>query len=66
MQVTLKGRPCQTNGTLPKVGTKAKDFTLVDKSLNEKSLNDWTDDDWDFYDDYCDRKYDDEDDILFY
>ena len=41
MQVTLKGRPCQTNGTLPKVGTKAKDFTLVDKSLNEKSLKDF-------------------------
>jgi len=36
------------------------------ESLNEKSLNDWTNDDWDFYEDYCDRKYDDEDDILFY
>jgi putative aminopeptidase FrvX len=35
------------------------------ESLNGKSINDWTDEDWDFYDDYCDRKYGD-DDIIFY
>lgn len=39
--VTLKGSPVHTNGELPKVGTKAPNFILVDANLQEKSLNDF-------------------------
>ena len=36
--ITLKGNPVHTNGELPKVGTRAPDFKLVDKDLNDVSL----------------------------
>lgn len=36
--VTLKGSPVELEGTFPKVGQKAPDFTLVDADLHEKSL----------------------------
>ncbi|MCB1110078.1 MAG: thiol peroxidase [Chlamydiia bacterium] len=41
MDVTLKGTLCHTNGTLPAIGSRAPDFTLVDKDLKEKSLADF-------------------------
>lgn len=37
--ITLKGTPIHTNGELPKTGTQAPDFKLVDKDLNDVSLN---------------------------
>ena len=37
-QVTLKGNPIHTNGDLPKVGTKAPDFTLTGTDLKDVSL----------------------------
>lgn len=40
-QITLKGNPVNTLGTLPKVGTKAPDFTLVKDDLSTKSLSDY-------------------------
>lgn len=40
-QVTLKGNPVQTIGTLPAVGQAAPGFTLVDKDLKEISLPDY-------------------------
>ncbi len=40
-QVTLKGNPCNTNGDLPAVGSKAPDFVLVDGDLNDVSLGDF-------------------------
>jgi thiol peroxidase len=39
--VTLKGDPIHTNGEPPEVGSKAPDFTLVDKDLAERSLGDF-------------------------
>lgn len=36
--ITLKGNPIHTNGELPKVGSTAPDFTLVDKDLNDVGL----------------------------
>lgn len=42
MEVTLKGTICNTMGTLPKIGTNAPDFKLVDKDLKEKSLKDFS------------------------
>jgi len=39
--VTLKGNPIQTSGELPKVGTKAPDFTLTTTDLGSKSLSDF-------------------------
>ncbi|QRM90749.1 thiol peroxidase [Lacinutrix sp. WUR7] len=39
--VTLKGNPIQTSGELPKVGTKAPDFTLTTTDLATKSLSDF-------------------------
>jgi thiol peroxidase len=36
--ITLKGNPIHTNGNLPKVGSAAPDFKLVDKDLNDLSL----------------------------
>jgi len=41
MEVTLKGNICNTMGTLPKVGSRAPDFKLVDKDLKERSLKDF-------------------------
>ena len=40
-KITLKGNPIDTNGTLPEVGTKAPDFSLVATDLSNKSLEDY-------------------------
>ena len=40
--VTLKGNPLNTSGTLPKVGTKAPDFSLVASDLSKKTLADYS------------------------
>ena len=37
-EITLQGNPCHTNGDLPKPGSKAPDFDLVDKDLKDTSL----------------------------
>jgi len=37
--ITLKGNNISTNGTLPKVGSKAPDFVLVDGDLNNVTLD---------------------------
>lgn len=37
-QITLDGNPINTVGELPKIGTPAPDFTLVDSSLEEITL----------------------------
>ena len=39
--VTLKGNPIKTSGELPKVGTKAPNFTLTATDLSSKSLSDF-------------------------
>ncbi len=39
--VTLGGNPANTIGTLPAVGTKAPDFTLITTKLEPKSLSDF-------------------------
>lgn len=39
--VTLKGNPIKTSGELPKVGSKAPDFTLTATDLSSKSLSDF-------------------------
>lgn len=39
-QITLKGNPANTNGDLPKVGSKAPNFTLVKNDMSELSLAD--------------------------
>lgn len=39
--ITLGGNPINTNGELPKVGTKAPDFTLVKNDLSVASLADF-------------------------
>lgn len=39
--ITLKGNEFHTNGNLPKVGTKANDFTLVANDLSKKTLADF-------------------------
>lgn len=36
--VTLKGKPIETSGKLPEVGSKAPDFTLVGEDLQDVSL----------------------------
>ena len=36
--ITLKGSPVETSGELPRVGSKAKDFTLVKADLSEANL----------------------------
>lgn len=43
-----------------------KEEELRMENLQLISLNDWTEDDWDFYEDYTDRKWDEEDDIEFF
>ena len=37
-RITLKGNPIQTSGTLPSVGSKAKDFKLAKQDLSEATL----------------------------
>jgi thiol peroxidase len=39
--ITLKGNPIHTNGSLPTVGSKAPDFQLVDGQLHDRSLKDY-------------------------
>jgi thiol peroxidase len=39
--VTFKGNPYHTNGTLPAVGSVAPDFSLIDGKLNEVSLSNY-------------------------
>jgi len=39
--ITLKGNPIHTQGDLPKVGTRAPDFRLIDGSLGDKTLGDY-------------------------
>lgn len=40
-QITLKGNPINTVGTLPEVGSQAQDFSLVANDLSIKSLSDF-------------------------
>jgi thiol peroxidase len=40
-QITLKGNPVHTIGTLPLVGTAAPDFVLVTNNLSKVSLKDF-------------------------
>ncbi len=40
-QITLKGNPINTIGSLPEVGSKAADFNLVKDDLSTKTLNDY-------------------------
>ncbi len=41
-EITLGGNPVHTNGELPKVGSKAPDFKLVNKDLAEVSLSNFS------------------------
>ncbi|SKB84775.1 thiol peroxidase, atypical 2-Cys peroxiredoxin [Parapedobacter luteus] len=40
--ITMRGMPVHTVGTLPAVGTQAKDFTLTNVDLAEKTLKDFS------------------------
>ncbi|MGJ7031460.1 thiol peroxidase [Niabella hirudinis] len=40
-EITLKGNPVTTAGSLPGKGSKLKDFTLVNAGLTEKKLSDY-------------------------
>lgn len=40
-QITLKSHPIHTSGELPKIGSKAPDFLLIDSELKERSLRDF-------------------------
>ncbi len=40
-QITLKGNEIHTLGTLPELGSKAKDFSLVQNNLSKVSLKDF-------------------------
>ena len=40
-EITLKGNPVNTLGTLPEKGSKAPDFTLVKTDLSEAKLSDY-------------------------
>lgn len=40
--ITLRGKEIHTAGELPRVGSKAPDFTLTDKDLRDVSLGEWT------------------------
>ncbi len=39
--ITLQGNEIHTSGELPRVGSKAPDFTLTDSDLNDVSLSRW-------------------------
>ena len=41
VSVKLKGSPTRISGTLPKVGSQAPDFVLVDAELKNRSLSDF-------------------------
>lgn len=40
--ITLKGNPIETIGNLPKVGSKAPNFSLVAPDLSQKTLTDYS------------------------
>ena len=40
--ITFKGNPIETNGSLPEKGAKAPDFKLVGVDLQERSLSDFS------------------------
>jgi thioredoxin-dependent peroxiredoxin len=40
--ITLRGKEIHTAGELPRVGSKAPDFTLTDKDLRDVGLGEWT------------------------
>ena len=40
-KIAFKGNPVETSGSLPKVGEKAPDFTLVGGDLAEVKLSDF-------------------------
>ena len=40
-ELKFKGNPIHTNGSLPKVGQQAPDFTLVKNDLSRASLSDY-------------------------
>jgi len=42
-EITLQGNKINTNGDVPKVGTQAPDFILVDSELNNVTLSNYTD-----------------------
>jgi thioredoxin-dependent peroxiredoxin len=39
--IALRGKEIHTSGELPRVGSKAPDFTLTDKDLRDVSLMEW-------------------------
>ncbi len=39
--ITLKGNEIHTQGDMPKVGSRAPDFTLTDSDLSDVTLNQW-------------------------
>ncbi|MBU0987736.1 MAG: thiol peroxidase [Proteobacteria bacterium] len=41
-QITLKGKPVQTNGELPAIGTQAPDFVLTKTDLADVTLKDFS------------------------
>lgn len=43
MKLTFKGNPTETISALPAIGSKASDFSLVDKDLSTLSLKDFKD-----------------------
>ena len=40
--IKLRGKEIHTAGELPRVGSKAPDFTLTDKDLRDVGLSEWT------------------------
>lgn len=40
-RITFKSTPINTSGELPKIGSQAPDFVLIDKDLKERSLKDF-------------------------
>lgn len=42
VEVTLKGKKIHVSGSLPKIGSKAPHFVLVDKELNDRKLADFS------------------------
>ena len=40
-EITLQGNKINTNGDVPKVGSAAPDFVLVDSDLNDISLSNY-------------------------
>jgi thiol peroxidase len=40
--ITLRGKEIHTVGEMPRVGSKAPDFTLTDKDLRDVGLSEWT------------------------